>query len=425
MAQILVVDDVTFIARTVAELFANSGHEARIAGSGEEAVELAQSLQPDLVLMDITLPGMDGLEATRILQTDSRTHQIPILVMSCDSDMTTVSKAFAAGASEYVVKPFETAQLLEKAEHLLGGFRMDYSIEVERQVPVVTVLNDELVLETLDELPQALRTAQGDTCRPIVLDLSRVRVMNHLVSAAIEHFERRIRELGEFLQIVRPAAGVRASAIFPGITEALRIHSDRQDAVRAAREESPEIVEAGSGGPGKEDGAEAVGAAAVGETMAPVAGTHGVGGGPTTAAVPASSGGPVAPEGGTPAGAGRRTDTDPETEPSSPPPPTPRVRIESMESLSLVRIDQPEIRQGTLDGLDDRIPAAAEVVLLDLSRVENMSPAEARELNSLVESVTLSGRNLKIVNPKPTVSGVLRLNGLGTLLFRMNDKRGG
>ena len=89
------------------------------AGDGESGIALAQARCPDLILMDINLPGMDGIAATKKLQIQKETREIPVIAVSAHSTETDKKKAMAAGFKDYVTKPFNIRELLETIDEIL------------------------------------------------------------------------------------------------------------------------------------------------------------------------------------------------------------------------------------------------------------------------------------------------------------------
>ena len=94
--------------------------EAIVAADGPSAIELCRSAHPDLVFLDIMMPGMDGYDVCRTLKADPATADIKIVVLTAFAQQATMQQALAAGADDYMTKPFRPAQLVEKALALLG-----------------------------------------------------------------------------------------------------------------------------------------------------------------------------------------------------------------------------------------------------------------------------------------------------------------
>ncbi len=120
MARILIVEDTPASMKLLVIALEKSGHAALQAERAPEAIAIARREKPDLVLMDIQLPGMDGLEAARILKTDAATRGIPVIALTAHAMAGDREKALAAGCDDYDTKPIELPRLLAKIESLLG-----------------------------------------------------------------------------------------------------------------------------------------------------------------------------------------------------------------------------------------------------------------------------------------------------------------
>ena len=119
MAKIVLVEDNEDNRDMLSRRLTRKGYEVLIAVNGEEAVELVQKEQPALVLMDISLPLMDGFEATRRLKSLDDTKNIPIVALTAHAMSGDREKAIDAGCDDYDVKPVELTRLLSKIENLL------------------------------------------------------------------------------------------------------------------------------------------------------------------------------------------------------------------------------------------------------------------------------------------------------------------
>ena len=117
--RILLVEDQEDNRRIVRDLLSSVGYELVEAVTGADGVRLAQRDRPDLILMDIQLPGLDGYEATRRIKGNPALRHIPIIVVTSYALSGDEAKALAAGADAYVTKPFSPRQLLAKVrQHL-------------------------------------------------------------------------------------------------------------------------------------------------------------------------------------------------------------------------------------------------------------------------------------------------------------------
>lgn len=113
---ILVVDDESQISRVLRTSLSSHGYDIRVANDGETALEIMKDWTPDLVITDLAMPNMDGLELCRRLRAKT---QIPIIVLSVRGEERTKVKALDAGADDYVTKPFDTLELMARVEALL------------------------------------------------------------------------------------------------------------------------------------------------------------------------------------------------------------------------------------------------------------------------------------------------------------------
>jgi diguanylate cyclase (GGDEF)-like protein len=112
MSKILVVDDEPTIVELIEESLRMDGFETARAYSGEEALETLAKDPPDLVLLDLMLPGMDGYEVCRQMQKDVRLSQIPVIMLTAKSAMTDRVAGYQKGADDYITKPFDAEELL-------------------------------------------------------------------------------------------------------------------------------------------------------------------------------------------------------------------------------------------------------------------------------------------------------------------------
>ena len=116
---ILIVEDNEPSRDALSRRLERRGYQVVLAVDGHEAVSIGLSAKPDLILMDLGLPGIDGWEATRRLKADPETQTIPIIVLSAHAMTNDRDMALAAGGDEFDTKPVRFQQLLEKIETLL------------------------------------------------------------------------------------------------------------------------------------------------------------------------------------------------------------------------------------------------------------------------------------------------------------------
>jgi CheY-like chemotaxis protein len=118
-ATILVVDDDEFNCKLLMKQLAVEGYAVRIATSGEEALAAVKEQLPDLILLDVMMPGIDGFEVARRLKADSLTRCIPIVMVTALEDHESRLKGFEAGAEEFLSKPVCRAELQMRVKSLL------------------------------------------------------------------------------------------------------------------------------------------------------------------------------------------------------------------------------------------------------------------------------------------------------------------
>ena len=120
MAKILLVEDNEMNRDMLSRRLERRGYEVVIAVDGQQGVDLAQSSAPDLILMDMSLPIIDGWEATRQLKAMDRMKAVPIIALTAHAMSGDREKALDAGCNDYDTKPIELPRLLGKIEALLG-----------------------------------------------------------------------------------------------------------------------------------------------------------------------------------------------------------------------------------------------------------------------------------------------------------------
>lgn len=121
MAKILVIEDSPTNMKLVRLLLEGSGHTVLAAEDANTGIALAQREQPDLILIDIQLPGMDGLTATGLMKHDPATRHIPIAALTALAMKGDEERILAAGCDAYIAKPIHSMAFLERVRHLLAA----------------------------------------------------------------------------------------------------------------------------------------------------------------------------------------------------------------------------------------------------------------------------------------------------------------
>lgn len=117
--KILVVDDTDTMRKFYDVLLRGQGYRVASARDGEEALEKVESESPDLVLMDLMMPKMDGIEACRRIKSGEETRDIKVVMVTSRGEYSRITEAFAAGCDDYVVKPVDRTELMLKVKELL------------------------------------------------------------------------------------------------------------------------------------------------------------------------------------------------------------------------------------------------------------------------------------------------------------------
>ena len=208
MKTILVVDDEAAIARLVRDYLEQAGFTVLVAGDGDTALRLARDAKPDLLVLDLGLPGRDGLDVTRELR---RTSAVPIIVLTARGEETDRIVGLELGADDYVVKPFSPKELVarvravfRRSEARQDGDATIRIADVEIDVPRMRV--------TVGERPVDLTATEFQLLAALAREPGRVFTRGQLLDAlhgvAFESYERAIdAHIKNLRRKIEPAAG--------------------------------------------------------------------------------------------------------------------------------------------------------------------------------------------------------------------------
>jgi CheY-like chemotaxis protein len=121
MCRILLVEDNELNRDMLTKRLRHRGYEVVLAVNGQQALEMARSRQPDIVLMDLSLPGIDGWQVARILKNDAATRGIPVVALTAHAMLGDREKALEAGCDDYAIKPVDLLLLMGMIRRLTGG----------------------------------------------------------------------------------------------------------------------------------------------------------------------------------------------------------------------------------------------------------------------------------------------------------------
>ena len=122
MARILIAEDEPDIRELVAFTLRFAGHEVVATANGEEAVQKAGQMIPDIILMDVRMPRMTGYDACRLMKADPILKDIPVVFLSAKGQDSEIQTGMAVGAEDYLLKPFAPDQLTERVKTILAKF---------------------------------------------------------------------------------------------------------------------------------------------------------------------------------------------------------------------------------------------------------------------------------------------------------------
>lgn len=178
--RVLVVDDEKSICAFMSALLAQRGHETRSAHSGEDAVHIARSGWPDLIILDLIMPGIGGFEAARQLKEDPLTTHIPIVMVTVLGDRESRLRGLEVGAEDFISKPIDPPELLIRVRNLLrlkeyGDFLSGMSRLLEKQVAQKTAELQGSYIDTVFFLARVVEHQDHETAEHIsrVAHLSR------------------------------------------------------------------------------------------------------------------------------------------------------------------------------------------------------------------------------------------------------------
>ena len=129
---LLVVDDNPVIVKLLGAMLAQAGYPVTSANSGQQALALLESFLPDLILLDIDMPGLSGLETCRIIKGNPRTADIPVIFVTANDDKSNIVAGFEAGAHDYVIKPSTREELLARVRTHLALCKTQQALKASR-----------------------------------------------------------------------------------------------------------------------------------------------------------------------------------------------------------------------------------------------------------------------------------------------------
>lgn len=226
-AQILVVDDEPDILSVLVYHLSREGYRVTTAVNGQGALQAAESERPDLIILDLMLPGMDGYEVLHRLRRDERTQTIPIILLTARREEEEKVKGFETGADDYITKPFSARELAlrveallrrSKAEPVTAGRRISVGpVELDREAHRAFSEGSELALTPLEyRLLEVLLERRGrvQTRRQLLQSVwdTNAAIETRTVDMHVARLRTKLGESGQLIETVR-GVGYRFKAI--------------------------------------------------------------------------------------------------------------------------------------------------------------------------------------------------------------------
>jgi signal transduction histidine kinase len=200
---ILVVDDTPANLRLLVDILTKTGYKVRPVPSGKLALSAARGIPPDLILLDVMMPEMNGYEVCKQLKADERTCYIPVIFISAINEVLDKVKAFAAGGVDYITKPFHVEEVLARVEtHLKIGF-LQNNLQSKNEELSKTL---EQLKATQNQLIQSEKMAAlGQLIAGIAHEINTpLGAIRSSIDNIAEFLERDLEELPEFFQQLSP-----------------------------------------------------------------------------------------------------------------------------------------------------------------------------------------------------------------------------
>lgn len=240
---VLVVDDTASNLGLVVDFLEGSGLRISIARDGEEALERAQLVCPDLILLDVMMPGIDGLEVCRRLKSSPATHEIPVIFMTSLSRTEDKTAGFNVGGIDYVTKPLQMEELLARVKTHLKLRRLQQALQEQNVRLQEEVRSRELAQDALIEMINSVRNTSNaiahDLRTPLAELRSRMEVMvfdlkKRIDGETLERLESALSDIDRVIGIFN--ALLRLAEIDAGVRKSGFVASDVADIVSEAVE---------------------------------------------------------------------------------------------------------------------------------------------------------------------------------------------
>lgn len=192
---ILVVDDALANVQLLSRMLTDHGYKVRKVLSGQMALMGVQTAPPDLVLLDVNMPEMNGYEVCQQLKANAATHDIPIIFISALDDVTEKVKAFSVGGVDYITKPFQVAEVLARVEHQLTLRDLQRQLRQQNLLLQQKILEHERTMQELEQAKVTLQQVNQELQRLTTIDdLTQIANRRHFYEYLTQSWRRLLRE---------------------------------------------------------------------------------------------------------------------------------------------------------------------------------------------------------------------------------------
>jgi len=218
LAQILIVDDTSANLKLLTNILVKEGYRVRPASNGILALKSAAAMAPDLILLDVTMPDMDGYEVCRELKLNEATRRIPVIFISALTDTADKIKGFEAGGVDYITKPFQAAEVLARVETHLSLRRLQIQIEAQNLQLQHEISERERFEEELQHYQEGLEQLVAERTTDLNVALGKLtRMSGEIIERLTTAAEFRDEDTG--LHIVRIGIYARRLALQLGMPD--------------------------------------------------------------------------------------------------------------------------------------------------------------------------------------------------------------
>lgn len=240
-AEILVVDDMPANLKVLSEILSAAQYQVAAVASGKRALKRLQNGLPDLILLDIKMPELDGFETCRQIKHNPDTAHIPIIFITAFTDAESIAKGFSLGAVDYIGKPFQAVELLARVKtHLkLQSFTQDLEQQVSERTAELQQALKKLEQSKLTSIQQEKMSTLGDLVAGVAHEINNpINFINGSIDNAKEYLQDLLEHLNLYQeQTIAPSAQVQKHAKkidlnflredFPKLLNSMQLASDR------------------------------------------------------------------------------------------------------------------------------------------------------------------------------------------------------